>query len=224
VNDRSDLDIQADVIAELTWDHRFAPAEVGVEVDQGIVTLRGTISSFAKLRVAGRIAHSVSGVKAVANELEVEPAGDRPRGDGDIARAVRWSLEWDADVPDDRVQCHVRNGFVVLRGTVEHEYQRVAAVEAVSRLLGVRGVQDEISVERRWRPDADVGQDVHRGLAARLPTGDLTVRCRDGVVTLSGRVTDAADRLAAEEVAWQTRGVRHVTDRIAVHGKPRAPA
>jgi osmotically-inducible protein OsmY len=49
---------------------------------------------------------------------------------------------------------------------------------------------------------------------------DDRVRCSvaNGTVDLSGRVPMLAERLAAEETAWRTRGVRHVLDHIVVTG------
>lgn len=61
---RTDLEIHEEAVAELDWDDRFAPGEVGVEIDDGVITLRGTVSSYPKLRAAAdlvsRIAPSAS--------------------------------------------------------------------------------------------------------------------------------------------------------------------
>ncbi len=217
--DRSDPQLQEEIAAELAWDPRFDPAEIGVEVDQGVVTLRGTVATYQKLVAAGEIAADVRGVKAVANDLVVQPPERSVRDDTEIARACRWALEWDAEVPDERVECIVRDGIVTLRGTVEHAYQRAASVQAVARLLGVRKVVDEITVERWWRPDADICADLKGELAPRMPWANMIgFRCRDGLVVLSGFVRSPEDRLRAEQAAWKVPGVRHVVNGIAIIG------
>lgn len=217
--DRTDLQVQEEIAAQVSWDPRFEPAEIGVEVDQGVVTLRGTVSSYQKLVAAGELAAGVRGVKAVANELVVRPPEREQRDDTAIARACRWALEWDAEVPDERVECIVRDGTVTLRGTVEHAYQREAAVAAASRLLGVRRVVDEIGVERRWRSDAEICADLKAAMAPRLSGANLVgFRCRDGLVVLSGFVRTAEERLRAEAIAWSVPGVRHVANGITVLG------
>lgn len=215
--ERTDLQLQEEVATEIGWDPRFTAGEVGVEVDQGVVTLRGTVSSYQKLIAAADLAAGVAGVKAVANDLVVRPP-DRPeRDDTAIARAVRWALEWDAEVPDERVQCVVRDGAVTLSGTVEHDYQRRAAVSGVSRLEGVRKVIDRVSVERRWRPDEEIVGDLKANLLPRLPGANLVgFRCRSGLVVLSGFVRSPEERMVAERVAWSVDGVSHVLNSIAV--------
>jgi osmotically-inducible protein OsmY len=47
---KSDHEIQSEVLVELNRDRRLTPAEVGVEVCGGIVTLTGTVSSLGEGR------------------------------------------------------------------------------------------------------------------------------------------------------------------------------
>ena len=53
---KSDQDIKADIARELAWDTRVAPTEIGVQVKDGIVTLAGTVDSWAKVRAAAESA------------------------------------------------------------------------------------------------------------------------------------------------------------------------
>src|SRR5882672_4875747 len=100
---RRDEEIQKDVLAELKWDARVAPTEIGVSVKDGIVTLSGAITSYAKKGAAEEAAHRVRGVKAVANDLEVVLPSSGERTDEDIARAVAHALEWDAFLSLERI-------------------------------------------------------------------------------------------------------------------------
>ena len=72
---RIDEHIQADVLEELRWDARVQPNEIGVAVEDGIVTLTGRVDSYVQKMAAWDAAHRVSGVKAVANEIEVRLPG-----------------------------------------------------------------------------------------------------------------------------------------------------
>ena len=96
---RTDIEIQRAVLRELERDPRVRPTEVGVEVDEGVVTLTGTVASWAKRLAAQAAAHRAPGVLDVANRLEVMPAGSLARTDTGIAHAVRRTLEWDVFVP-----------------------------------------------------------------------------------------------------------------------------
>src|SRR4030081_3012654 len=93
---RTDAQIQQEVLAELKWEPRLAPNEVGVIVKDGIVTLTGWVDSYTKRWAAEDAAHRVKGVKAVANEIEVRLSKADERIDADIAKAVVRALEWDA--------------------------------------------------------------------------------------------------------------------------------
>ncbi len=213
---RNDLKIQTDVLDELNWDPRFAPAEVGIEVDDGVVTLRGTVSSYAKLRAAEGIAARVTGVKAVHDHLEVLMA---PEDDVELARKAALALSLDADVPEGALSCAVRDGVLTLRGAVDHDYQRRAAEQAVSRLAGVRELTMDVEVRGHTRDDAEILSDLRSALQRRVPWVNLVgFSVHSGVVTLSGWVRSLADRATIEETAWRTRGVRHVVDRVVVMG------
>jgi len=67
---RTDAQIQSDVLAELKWEPRVQPNEIGVAVKDGVVTLTGTVDSYTKRYAAEEAAHRVRGVKAVANDSE----------------------------------------------------------------------------------------------------------------------------------------------------------
>ncbi|HLN81940.1 MAG TPA: BON domain-containing protein, partial [Thermoanaerobaculia bacterium] len=134
---KTDLQIQQDVMRELGWDTRIGPAKVGVEVDKGIVTLTGTLDNFAKKHAATEAAHRVAGVLDVANDILVHLAGSPGKTDTEIARAVRSALEWDAFVPDQRIRSNVSDGWVTLEGDVEYLRESEDAARVVRRLDGV---------------------------------------------------------------------------------------
>lgn len=212
---KSDRQIQLDVIAEIERDWRFRPAEVGVEVDQGIVTLTGTVSSYLKLGEAADIAARVMGVKGVANDLTVKLTG-AVHDDTKIAQSVRSALVWDEVAPDDKIEAIVRNGVVTLKGTVDYWYQRKSAVDVVKRIAGVTGVNDHIVIAPPTRQDQDIFHEVRAALVRRLPMEHIDVTVDGGVVTLMGTVTSYVTRREAETVAWWTTGVKDVTNKIIV--------
>src|SRR6267143_7130838 len=96
---RTDPQIQTDVLAELKWEPRVRPNEIGVAVKDGVVTLTGWVDSYTERWAAEDAAHRVRGVKAVANDIEVRLSSGAERTDADIAAAAIQALEWDAVVP-----------------------------------------------------------------------------------------------------------------------------
>src|SRR5438105_9668291 len=134
---KTDEQIQRDVLAELKWDARVQPNEIGVSVKDGVVTLTGWVDSYTKKWAAEEDAHRVRGVKAVANDIEVRLPSSAERTDADIAAAIIRALEWDALVPIEKLNVTVAKGWVTLRGEVEWQYQKEDTERAVRRLTGV---------------------------------------------------------------------------------------
>lgn len=213
---KTDKEIQLDVLAEIARDLRFKPAELGVEVDAGVVTLIGTVTSYSKLAAAAEIAGDVPGVKDVANKLTVEIAPYAVRDDTRIAQAVRNALEWDVTVPEERIDSVVRNGVVTLKGTVDFWHERQAAADTVRNLLGVVSVNNHIVIAPRARGDAAIQDEVKSALMRRFPLHRLDVVVDRGVATLTGEVFSYRNRHEAEKIAWRTPGVTEVTNRIEV--------
>src|SRR5690348_136855 len=137
---RSDEQLQADVIAELKFDPEIQPNEIGVVVKEGVVILTGIVDSYIKKRAAEEAALRVDGVRAVANDIEVRLPTSSERNDSDLAAAVLRALESDAAVPADKIKVTVRRGWVTLEGEVPWQYMKDDAERVVYRLIGVVGV------------------------------------------------------------------------------------
>lgn len=119
-------------------------SEVAVSEREGTVTLRGSVSSFRQRHAAVQIARSVPGVRDVVDELTID-VQDRFQDD-QIRGAALQMLIWDPDVPDERIDVKVKDGWLTLKGEVRHQHESDAAFEDVSRLRGVGGITNEIKV------------------------------------------------------------------------------
>jgi osmotically-inducible protein OsmY len=212
---RTDEEIQKDVLAELKWDAQVQPNEIGVSVKDGVVTLTGWVDSYLKKWSAEDAAHRVSGVKAVANDIEVKLANERT--DPDIAEAAVHALEWDAFVPSSKVQVTVSKGWVTLKGEVEWQYQKQDAERVVRRLTGVRGVTNLITVKPRVTP-SELKKKIEDALVrnAEIDANKITVEVQGSKAILKGTVRAWAEKEEAERVAWSAPGITSVENRITV--------
>ncbi len=213
-----DSEIQQAVLAELRWDTRVAETEVGVEVDRGVVTLSGTIDSWAKREAAQEAAHRVRGVLDVANDIVVRPQGLKARTDTEIAHAVRNALEWDVSVPEKRIRSTVSGGLVTLEGDVDFYTERADAERAVRNLAGVVGIHNRIEVTSREGLRHDVRQAIEGALARQFgrELKRLRLDVTDGQVRVSGNVHSRAEREAIVGAIRGTRGVRRIKDELSV--------
>ena len=214
---RSDTQIQADVLAEMKWDARVQPNEVGVSVKDGIVTLTGYVDSYTKKWAAEERAHRVAGVKAVANDIQVRLPGSSERTDADIAAAARRALEWNTLVPADRIKITVSNGFVTLEGDVDWQYERDAAERSVRNLVGVKGVSNLIRVKPNAMPQ-NIKERIEQALRRIIEEDarNITVEVDGSKVILRGSVRSWAERQEAERTAWSAPGITSVDNRITI--------
>ena len=215
---RTDSAIQQAVLREFSWDTRVRATDVGVEVDGGIVTLTGTVDSWAKKRAAQEAAHRVTGVLDVANDLDVQIPGSGRRNDTDIARAVRHTLEWNVFVPDARIRSTVTNGLVTLEGDVDYGTERDDAEKAVRDLAGVRGVSNKILVKAREVTPVELRRAIEEALERQSEREARRVKIdvHEGRVTLSGVVHSWKEREAVLGAAKGTPGVQSVENRLSI--------
>lgn len=214
---KSDSQLLNDVQEELVWDPSVGRVEIGVAVNNGVVTLSGQVDSYPKKSAALRATERVTGVRAIADELKTILSSSSIRSDTDIAHVVADALRWDIQVPEEKIKARVDDGWVWLDGDVEWEYERAAAEDAVRNLTGVRGVSNDIRIKKRAWPN-DVKERIESALKrqADLDAAQITVQASDGRVTLRGRVHSWSARADAERAAWSAPGVSTVEDELLV--------
>jgi osmotically-inducible protein OsmY len=91
---KTDADIRRDVESELRWDPSIDDTRVGVAVSNGLVTLTGDVPNYSDRWAADDIAKRVSGVRAIANDIQVKIPVSGARTDTDIAEAAANALQW----------------------------------------------------------------------------------------------------------------------------------
>jgi osmotically-inducible protein OsmY len=213
----TDKDLKQHVQSALDWEPSLDASDVGVSVDEAVVTLRGNVASYAEKVTAERVALRVYGVKAVANDLAVHLVSAFERTDTEIAQAAVAALKWNTMVPNDRVTVTVNNGWLALNGTLDWQYQKDAAARTVRDLTGVKGVTNNIIVQPRVKT-IDVRDKIEAAFkrSAEIDARRVNVTATDGKVILSGNVHSWAERQEAEHAAWAAPGVTQVEDRLTI--------
>jgi BON domain-containing protein len=113
--------------------------------DNGLVTLTGFVSNEADRIAAENAARQVSGVKAVADDLQIKSSADR--GNVDIAKDVIRNLRSHTFLASEDIKVIVRDGRVILDGVVHQELQKMLAGAQVKRVKGISGLSNKLTVK-----------------------------------------------------------------------------
>lgn len=214
---KTDLQLKADVMAELDWDPSINSTHVGVAVKDGVVTLTGHLDTYAEKFAIERAVQRVRSVKGIAVEIDVKLDPSHRRSDSDIAAAAESAFKWQALVPPDRIRVMVEKGWVTLTGELDWDYQRCEAEKAVRILTGVVGVSNGITLKPVAAP-ADVSKRIRDALVrhAMNEAKLLEVTVKSDTVTLHGTVDSWSERAAAASAAWSAPGVAKVINEIRI--------
>lgn len=137
--------IRQAMLLELHDSPELQGANIAVEVEDGIVTLRGTVDSLSSKWAAEQAALRVPSVRGVVNDIEVRLPPDVVRDDKDLVRAAIEALH-EAGIPEGRVKVFVREGWITLTGAIDREEPRKAVEAALYHVPGVAGVTNHIEV------------------------------------------------------------------------------
>lgn len=216
---RTDSELQKSVIQELAWDHRIDETAIGVSLHRGVVTLNGVVGSWAEKHAAEDAAHRVAGVLDVANDIEIRPAWSTRRSDADIAEAVRHALEWDAFVPERRIQSTVSDGgHVTLTGAVATLQERDDAERVIANLDGVRLVTNLIAIDAPRVAPGELRSSIRAALERHVAreADRIAIDIADHTVVLSGTVASWRERQAVIGAAKGTPGVQRIEDHLQI--------
>lgn len=214
----SNIRLRQDILDELEYEPSIDATNIGVTVDDGVVTLTGHVHSFAEKHTAERVAQRVKGVRAIAEEIVVRLPENKKAADDEIASRVVKILGWGSAIADLKdIKVKVENGYVTLDGTVEFHFLRTAAESLVRRLTGITGIDNRL----RIRPVTDV-LDIRHGIRealkrnAEIEAENIDVEVSGSHVTLNGKVQSRHERAVAERAAWSARGVTAVEDHLII--------
>jgi len=217
--------------------------DVHVDTMDGVVTIYGTVSDGKERRRIEEIAWGVKGVKDVRNVLQVVPPFFREMvdvTDAVIRMRVERALEEDSALEGSDMKIKsVNNGVVLLAGEARTMSEYLIAIEDVVSIPGVRGIASEVrspDLVAEFLAAPDEGSDEGgRGLSgaaadlwittvtklrlladSRVPSMEVGVDVRNGVVTLHGNVPTQEAMEAAAEAARETKGVKGIENEIMV--------
>jgi osmotically-inducible protein OsmY len=213
----SNDDLQSSVTDELFWDPKVDSESIAVSVDNGVVTLRGTVGSLREKLEAKRAAERIYGVQDVRNKLEVRILNDDRRSDAELRGDILQAMMLDSLIPAT-IDAKVDDGLVTLKGNANWQFQRDEAESVAGNVLGVVDVLDEVELIAPGPTAHDVHHSIKKAMErnAKLDADSVSVESSNGTITLRGTVGSWADHDEAVNAAWAAPGVTKVKDRLLV--------
>lgn len=213
---KTNEDLQRDVQNAIKWEPLLHAAEIGVTAKDGVISLTGTVDSYAKKLEAEHATKNVAGVKAVVEKIEITGSWAKIT-DSEIAMEVLNALKSDWQVPNEKVKVKVEKGWITLEGELSWNYQKEAAEKSINNLTGVKGVTNDITIKPD-KHDALEQKDVEDALERNwsINTNDITVKVSGTKVTLTGSVSSWYQKNEAGRIAWMTPGISSVDNELEI--------
>jgi osmotically-inducible protein OsmY len=153
-----DLWVTTKIQAKYFIDDEVRARNIDVDTRGGVVTLRGTVDSYAIRRQAVALARNTEGVREVRDELQVDTSmadeqdADAGIDDAWIATKIQSKFFLDTDVKGRTIDVSVADGVVTLTGSVESDVQRKTAEQIAGETDGVTEVRNELQVANAPAP------------------------------------------------------------------------
>jgi osmotically-inducible protein OsmY len=140
----TDMQIKDDVESSLDWDIDLDAQNITVSVDNGTVTLLGSVDSYWKRIIAEMDTRKVNGVQEIKNELAIVTTGRWE--DKNIATEIESALDRNLNVDVNDVDVKVRKGNVTLTGEMPSWTSKNSAYDSAIFTTGVKEVHNNLTI------------------------------------------------------------------------------
>jgi osmotically-inducible protein OsmY len=215
-------------------------SDISVSVENGKVTLTGTVSEDVNKDLAKAIAAGVEGVRSVDNQIKVDEnyqaaKPEKERGyavmvdDAGITTAIKSKLMWSKFSDGVTTDVDTYQGKVTLSGEVSNQASIDNMTSMAENTEGVVSVDSQLTISDKpmnhKKRDKDEENESHvladswittkvkstYMYSSNVDSDDISVSTLDGVVSLEGELRSGPERALAIELAKNIRGVKSVT-------------
>lgn len=214
-------DLKKEVMDELHWDNRIDSSKINVTVEDGIITLSGTVPTYYDLKNAVVAVWRISGIIQVINNLSISYVSPPMLpNDIEIKKRAEDIITWDPVIDETAINISVNSGIISLEGEVDAHWKLSNIENKISGIRGVLKIVNKLTVVPSIRlNDAMVEKDVVAAINRDiLINGDeVDVKVDDGIVKLKGTVPNWVSKRAAEVDTSLTRGVVDIKNELEVN-------
>jgi hyperosmotically inducible protein len=202
--------------------------DIKIQSKDGAVTLTGIVSEESRRGLAKETVAGLPGVKSVDNRLEVKGAFPTPNSDAWIGEKVKATLLFHRSVSAVTTEVGVKDGIVTLRGNAASQAQKELTTEYAKDVEGVKDINNEMTVSKTSEitmarvvgkiDDASITAQIKMTLLFHRSTSALStkVETKDGVVTMYGKASNAAEKDLVNKLVNDINGVKSVNNRMTI--------
>jgi hyperosmotically inducible protein len=203
--------------------------DVNIRSKDGAVTLTGTVSEESHKQLAHETVASQPGVKSVDNKLEIKGESPAENSDAWLMMKVKTSLLFKSSVSGFATEVDVKDGIVTLGGEADSQAQKDLTTEYAKDIDGVKEVKNEMTVAKAPKKSdgKTMGEQIDDASITALAKSTLLyhrstsgintkVTTSDGVVTLSGKAKNEAEKDLATKRVSDVSGVKKVVNNMTV--------
>jgi osmotically-inducible protein OsmY len=143
----NDYTVMEQIYNLLNWnpDINFDIQDITVGVEEGVVTLDGSVDAYWKKMDVERMVSEIRGVSQIVNRLAIVPT--EVASDEQIAGKIVSALQRNRNVKADNVTAEVKKGVVTLSGVVNDWMAYYASQSVAENTEGVVDVVNRLSVK-----------------------------------------------------------------------------
>lgn len=201
--------------------------DIKIQSKDGVVVLTGTVSEESHKSLAYETVVSLPGVKSVDNKLEVKGENPAEKSDAWITMKLKTTLLFHRSV-SAMTEVDTKDGIVTLKGKADNQAQKDLTTEYARDIDGVKDVKNEMTVSKPSKKtldtagekidDASITAQVKISLLFHRSTSAINtkVETNNGVVTLYGKASNAAEKDLVTKLVNDITGVKSVNNRMTI--------
>lgn len=216
----SDHNLQRQIGKAFESNPELSGCNISTEVVQGEAVLNGHVDKFCKISLAKKIAKEVEGTKAVLLRLTVNLDESKRRPDDEIAAEIAAKFHKNFSNAGKDVNVSVKDGFVRMEGRLSWKYQKDLAVECISCIDGIKGIENNIVVPQTAEEpvsEKDVLAAIYGDYSI---TSDIKVEIFGSRVILRGAVESANQKNLVTRLVRNVKGVGEVENFLSIKWLP----
>ena len=221
-----DSKIESSAEESYVFTNNLKDDDIKVRSNAGVVTLTGNVSQESHKTLAGETVANLPKVKSVDNQLEVKGEQPEAMSDAWLLTKVKTTLLYHRSVSVG-TEVAVKNGIVTLNGVADNQAQKELTTEYAKDIDGVKDVNNEMTVSMSGEESQPIGAKfddtsttalVKITLLSHRSTSALktAVTTTDGVVVLTGKASNTAEKNLATKLAGDVSGVQSVQNDMTV--------